>query len=197
MRLSMLVLVLAACSGGGGGGGGKDPFGPMPGVYPILRAEDLDVFACEDLEATPFMYSEDAKVVTRGDRDARVVDTWKMMSNGEMFVWDLDSSECTVTIPPVDAEPNWPTWSCTIGDGQGNYEVKDQDDKKHRMTASTSLRLDGAWVNEDHMELFSYESIVECISGDCNFWDEWIDSEDWVLPCENKYGFRGTLDPDL
>lgn len=67
-----------------------------------------------------------------------------MMSQGETYVWDLDSNECVVTIPPVDAEPNWPTWTCEIGDSIAFYTIKDEDDKKHNATASTLLRIEAS-----------------------------------------------------
>lgn len=189
MRPLPLVLVFtAACS--------KELVGPIPGVYPIVAAPDLDVEACEEAHTLAFEFTVDAQIVARGDREARLIETWKMASQDESYLWDLDSSECTVTIPPVDAEPNFPSWVCSLGDSPAEYVIEDEDEKKHRATATREMRIEGAWVAEDLIELASIETVVECVSGDCDFFDDWIDNEDYILPCDNRYGYRATWQPE-
>lgn len=192
MRLLPVLLVMSACSTNAG----KEPFGPIPGIYPIVPADDLNIENCEEAHFLSFEFSEDAQIVARGNRDERLIETWKMMSQGETYVWDLESPECTVTIPAADAQPNFPSWACEIGGADAFYTIKDDKDKKHYATAAMEMRIEGAWVAEDLMEILSYETILECTDGECDFWDDWMDGLDYDLPCENRYGYRATWAPE-
>lgn len=167
--------------------------GPLPGVYPLVRAEDLDDLACTtELHKGAFEFADDGKVVARGDRDARVIETWKMSSQNDAYAWDLDSEQCTVTIPPVDAADNLPSWSCTVGDGQYAY-----DQGQYHMVVDMVQVIEGRWVAEDTIEVRSIERLLGCVDGDCFNWDGWTEYLGVTTPCDNAYGYRGTWDPDL
>ena len=192
MRFLPVLLMLSACTTSAA----KEVFGPIPGVYPIVAAPDLDIEDGEEAHFIAFEFSEDAQIVARGNRDERFIETWKMMSQGETYVWDLESPECTVTIPPTDATPNFPSWRCDLGGTDAYYTIEDDKKKKHKATAAVELHIEGAWVGEDIIELLSYETILECTDGECDFWDDWMDSNDYDLPCVNRYGFRANWAPE-
>jgi hypothetical protein len=182
-RLLMPLAVLAACAQ-------EEPYGPIPGVYPIVPAPDLDDLGCEAMNKGAFTFDDDAQVVARGDRDTRRIDTWKMTSQGETYRWDLDSPDCEVTIPAADATPNLPSWRCALGDAQYFYEQG-----QYKMTVDAAQRVDGAWVDEDHLELWSVEIILGCVDGDCFNFDGWAEAIGTTMPCENRFGYQATWAP--
>lgn len=187
-NLCLVLLFTPACK--------SEITGPIPGVYPLVAAAELDVEECDDFAQHAFAFSEDAQIIARGDREARLIETWKMKSQGETYVWDLESTDCVVTIPPVDAEPNFPTWRCDIGDLPVDYSNYKLNAKRVYATALTTLSLVGGWVAEDVIEMMSYEEIGDCIDGDCEKFNDLADSYEYEIPCRNRYGYRATWTPE-